>query len=321
MRVAIAGCGLIAGAPLRHNKPIATNHARAATEVPGASLVAAYDTDAARATLFGEHWRIPTRFESVPQMCKAMEVDLLVVATPPESHEHVCSSAIESGIKGLLCEKPFTGTSAGAVRVLRAAQAASVPVIVNFTRRWDRSHQAVASRISGGEIGAIRAMQGVYTGTIRGNGSHLVDTMRMLLPGAWSLFAKSPLPPQAVDGPVAFTLAHGDCVAQVAPIVDAEYFVFELYITGTKGRVKLLRGGNEIWLDSPAASVDYPGYRYLDEHLMLSNDTLPDAFTNALSALVDAVLSKDCSAFVAQDNIRTLEFIDQLAAPAAGIKS
>jgi predicted dehydrogenase len=193
-------------------------------------------------------------------------------------------------VKGLLCEKPFSGTAEGAHRIVRAARDASVPVVVNFSRRWDASHQDLAGRIQAGVLGDPRQAAGCYTGTLRGNGAHLIDTLRMLWPLDWRIAWATPLAEGMDDAPIAAELvAATGARATLFPIVNAEYFVFELQLFGSQGRARLTVQGNDIRLDSPAENPDYPGYKYLAEVGALPRDTLPDSFARALTQLVFAV--------------------------------
>jgi predicted dehydrogenase len=316
LRVAIAGCGMIAGTPLRDGRPIATTHAAAAREAAGVELVAACDPDADRARAFAQHWGVPTQFAGVESMCRESKADILVVAVPPHEHERVSLEGLRAGVRGLLVEKPFTGTREGAARILAAARERRVPVVVNFMRRWDASHRALAERIRRGELGAIRAVHGVYTGTIRGNGSHMVDTLRMMLGAAELRIARrTPIAGGQTDGPVSFTLEGSGVDVAVTVIEDAEYFVFELVLVGTRGRARLLRSGNDIRIDLPAPSPENPGYRYLLTEEKLPNDTLPGAFVQALVGLRDAVLAGDPSSPAAVDTLESLAMVDRLAQP------
>lgn len=310
-KVAIAGCGLIAGGPLREGRPIATNHA-GACRATGCSLVGAADMDAARRETFGAYWAVPT-FASVDAMLAATRPDILVVATPQETHLHVCEAGIAAGVRGILCEKPLSGHASTARRIVDAARIARVPLAVNFTRRWDLTHHDLRERVRVGALGDLVSVLGTYTGTLRGNGSHMVDTVRMLAaPGPWDIGWSSALPAGADDGPVAATVSSGTCVVHIAPVVGAQYFVFEIQLIGTRGRARLLLGGNDVRVDLPAPSPQYPGYKYLLDERPLPKDTLPQAFANALAALAAATRGEAPLPYDAEEHLGTLETIERL---------
>jgi predicted dehydrogenase len=247
-------------------------------------------------------------------MLAAEHLDLLVVATPPTSHEAICRAALEAKVRGILCEKPFTGSAAGARRTAAAARERGVPVVVNFSRRWDASHGALASKIQRGELGDLRYATGCYTGTVRGNGSHLIDTIRMLWPLDWQVDWATALSNGGTeDGPIAAQLV-APTGARVAlfPVVDADYFVFELHFLASRGRARLTSQGNDIRLDFPAENPDYPGYRYLSETEVLPRDTLPDSFAHALAALSAAVRTGQALPATPEQIIGSLDVLETM---------
>lgn len=321
VRVGIAGCGMIAGAPLRDGRPLATNHAAACKSLDGVELVAAADPDASRRDLFRDYWSVPNVHASVHDMLASEKLDVLVVASSAETHEQICLSALSHGIRGVLCEKPLTGKWASASTVVDAYARANVPLAVNFMRRWDSSHRRALSAIRAGAIGEVRSVAGTYTGTLRGNGSHLVDLVRTLHAPApseeWAVAWASRLPNGADDGPVSALLEVRGVRAFLTPIDGAEYFVFELSVIGTRGRIRYLASGNDIRVDLPRASVAFPGYSYLEEEEALPKDTLQDAFRSALEGVVLAATTGQPLANPAADHLGTLGLIESLVTQAS----
>jgi predicted dehydrogenase len=306
---------MIAGGPVREGRPIGTNHAAACRDTEGVELVAACDPDADRRARFAATWGLERVYGDLATMLVDERLDVLIVATPPEHHEASCLAALDHGVRGILCEKPFTGEGAAAGRVAAACAARHVPLLVNFSRRWDVSHQELARRIAGGAIGDVRAAHGTYTGTLRGNGSHLVDTLRMMTARRWSIAHASRLPPSATDGPVSLVLEDGGgAEAHLVPVRDAAYFVFELTLLGTNGRARLAFQGRDVRLDEPRPHPQFPGYLYLQEAERLGDGTLMHAFPRALGALADAVRSATSTSVTAEDFVPTLVLLDEAIA-------
>ena len=316
LRVGIIGCGKIAGTPSPDGSVALGCHAGACREVAGLRLVAAVEPDESRLLAFGRHWEVPALYTDMREMLARERLDLVLVATPPEAHEAACMAAIEHGARGIFCEKPLTGAADGARRIVTACRRAGTKLVVNFTRRWDGSHRELAARIAAAEIGEITSVRGTYTGTLRGNGSHLVDTMGMLVPGAWTIEWASGLHPESTDGAVAAVLRRGTARAFLMPAEPAEYFVFELEIYATRGRARVTFHGNDIRLDAPRSHVEYPGYRFLVESTALPRDTMRHAAANALRALTSAMTSGADVEVDAEAHTRLLELVDNLVARA-----
>jgi predicted dehydrogenase len=215
-------------------------------------------------------------------------------------------------VKGILCEKPFTGSARGAQRIIDACRQRDVKLVVNFTRRWDEAHVVLADRIQKGAIGTPREVLAAYTGTLRGNGAHFLDALCMLVPGSWRVdwAIRSDAPHD--DGPIEAVLSSESARAILAPVRDPEYFVFELYIFGTKGRARLSFQGNDVRIDQPQPHDDFPGYRYLQEVEQLPKMTIPAAFGHAVRGLADAVQNNRAPAVPADVHIPALALADAI---------
>ncbi|XVV02845.1 Gfo/Idh/MocA family protein [Actinosynnema sp. CA-248983] len=66
----------------------------------------------------------------------ALDLDLVVVATPNRTHVPLALAAIEAGLP-VVVDKPLAGSVADARRLLKAAEYRDVPLTVFQNRRWD----------------------------------------------------------------------------------------------------------------------------------------------------------------------------------------
>ncbi len=78
--------------------------------------------------------------------------DLVIIATPPDSHRELCLSALEAGCH-VFCEKPFMPGVDEADEVLSAARQAKRSVVVNNEYRFLDIYRKVKERLSAGEYG------------------------------------------------------------------------------------------------------------------------------------------------------------------------
>lgn len=88
------------------------------------------------------------------------ESDGIVVASPTSTHPEVVGRAVEAGTP-TLCEKPLAATSAETVRVAAKAEAADVPVMVGFHRRFDPATREARRRLRSGEAGSVYLVRAV----------------------------------------------------------------------------------------------------------------------------------------------------------------
>jgi predicted dehydrogenase len=84
----------------------------------------------------------------------APDVDIVAVATPPESHAEIALAAIECG-KAVFCEKPLALTGEGAAAVAAAAARRGVPGVVDFEFRAHPHFMEARRRVVRGDLGEI----------------------------------------------------------------------------------------------------------------------------------------------------------------------
>ena len=92
-------------------------------------------------------------FSSLDQLLEQGRPDVVVVATPPESHAATCLAAIDAGAN-VVCEKPFVVDVVEADMVIAAAQRAGRWVAVNHEFRFMPIFSVVSDIIGRSDIGA-----------------------------------------------------------------------------------------------------------------------------------------------------------------------
>jgi len=144
VRLAICGLGAIG-----------RRHAEIIGDLSNATLAAIIDpSDAAQAfaAKTGCDW-----FEDLAQLFDAQSPDGIVIATPTALHATQGLACIERGIP-VLIEKPIATQTDDAIRLVRAAQAKDVPLLVGHHRRHNPLIKAAHSKIAEGLIGDVRAV-------------------------------------------------------------------------------------------------------------------------------------------------------------------
>jgi D-apiose dehydrogenase len=108
-------------------------HMPALVQMRGVDVVGACDVDAGRRERAGKKWGFPL-FDDFETMLARSKPDVLIIATPPDSHAPMCLRAIEQGID-IICEKPFVSTLEEADRVMSAAESAGRQIALNHEFR------------------------------------------------------------------------------------------------------------------------------------------------------------------------------------------
>ena len=121
-----------------------------ARETPGASLAAVYDVYAAGAEEVAAEFQVPAM--SFEEMLAAPDVDAIAICSSTDTHVDLIQRAAAAG-KAIFCEKPVSLDLAEVDKALAAVEAAGVPFMVGFNRRFDPSHAAVQQAVAEGEVG------------------------------------------------------------------------------------------------------------------------------------------------------------------------
>lgn len=102
--------------------------------------------------------KIPHFFASCAEMVRGVELDAIVVASPPFSHHHDVLSALEHNLN-VLCEKPFALNVAQAQEMLSASQRAGTACGVVHEFRWVPQRQAIKELILNGHLDPLREIE------------------------------------------------------------------------------------------------------------------------------------------------------------------
>jgi predicted dehydrogenase len=93
-------------------------------------------------------------FVSADDLFAAAKPDVVVVATPPDSHAELCTSFLGAGMH-VICEKPLATTVDAANRVLDAAQRSGRRVAVNHHFRYQPIFSTIGDRIGSDQYGRL----------------------------------------------------------------------------------------------------------------------------------------------------------------------
>jgi predicted dehydrogenase len=166
-----------------------SNHARVLSDLPGVTLVAVADADAARVAKVESGGRAKG-FPDVESLLRAVQPDFVSVVVPTGLHETVALAVIDAGCH-LLVEKPIAATLASARRLERAAAVRGVVLAIGHIERFNPAIRELKRRLDqgqGGRVLQLRARRvGPFPHRIRDVGvihdlaPHDIDIMRYLL--------------------------------------------------------------------------------------------------------------------------------------------
>ena len=110
-----------------------TLHLPALEGMAGTSVVGAVDPDAGRRERAATRFKVPV-FDDFQTMMTSAKPNVVVIATPPDSHLDYALRSLSAGAH-VLCEKPFVSAIEEADRIIAAAKAAGRMVALNHEFR------------------------------------------------------------------------------------------------------------------------------------------------------------------------------------------
>ncbi len=137
-------------------------------------------------------------FPGYESMIDGVELDAVIVCTPPASHRDICCELLDRGLH-VLCEKPLSISSAAAMEMITAADLRGLVFTMASKFRYVEDVRKAKSLIEAGAIGEVVLFENVFTGRVDmsqrwnsnpevagggvliDNGTHSVDVTRYCL--------------------------------------------------------------------------------------------------------------------------------------------
>ena len=173
----------------------ATFHAPLIAAVRGLRLTRVASSNAAKVL----HDYPDVQVDASPRaLMTAPDVDVVVIATPNESHVSLAREALLAG-KHVVIDKPFTLSSDGARALMQLARERELCLSAFHNRRWDSDFLTVRSVLASGELGRVHTFRSTLdryrpqvrvrwreqseipgAGTLWDLGPHLIDQVLVL---------------------------------------------------------------------------------------------------------------------------------------------
>jgi predicted dehydrogenase len=176
---------------------IAQSYAVAFEKSPEVHIVGVADSRPEASRALAERLRCPS-FSTHTELARSVQLDAVLVCTPPNTHPSVCLDFIDRGI-AVLCEKPLCIDVQSAKHMIQAAKDRGVLITMASKFRYVEDVVQAKSMVSSGVIGDVVLIENMFTshvdmskrwnsnpeisggGVLIDNGTHSVDIMRHFL--------------------------------------------------------------------------------------------------------------------------------------------
>lgn len=113
-------------------------------------------------------------YKEYTTMIKKEKPDMVVVATPTNTHYTICHDAIAMGVRNILCEKPISYSFEEARRLLAFVKKKKAKIAFNYFRNYDSNYRKLCSFIREGKYGKICFIRAQYSKGIFNTSTHLL---------------------------------------------------------------------------------------------------------------------------------------------------
>jgi predicted dehydrogenase len=340
IRFALIGCG-----------DIGILRAKALAQAPGCKLVAAADTDAAKAARVASLVPGAVAVTNWREAIGRQDVDAVVVSTPPSLHEEMTIAALEAG-KHVLCEKPLARTPAECRAMVAAAERTGKKLATGFNYRFYPSFERAREVLDSGLIGEldhVRAYGGYSAtshnqpwvheasttggGALRDIGIHILDLTRDFLGDVAKVQGAASgrvwnYPGCEDIGFAILTSSRGNLASVHASWIEWGRYQFRIDINGTRGSIRATcfpMMTKVIWASETGgraqSKTDWFPRVALGEKLRSYRWVVVESFVKEFAAFADYVQGKPSRVATGADGLRAIEIAFEAAGTIPGATS
>jgi predicted dehydrogenase len=211
-------------------------------------------------------------YEDYKKMIRLEKPDVVSIATWKDSHYQITNNCINLGLKNIVLEKPLANNINQALKIHCKIKKNKIKIFVNHRRRFDKEIINLKNKIENKIIGDILHVSANYVYGILTTGTHLIDTIRMLLNktagevrhviGIKNKFNHfCPKDDCNVDGYIFF---EKGVTASIQSLNMKYYDNFDIYIYGSKGLISIKGIGRDGFIYKVTKSKEHSGFDELN---------------------------------------------------------
>lgn len=310
--VGIIGAGAIGALWDSPDSPQVLTHAHAFSANPRTELIGLVDSDTARGKKEGDRWST-NFYNNTASLFKETRPDIVVIATPDETHASVLKEVILHNPKLIICEKPVATNEHDAALVHEIATTTTIPIEVNFLRRFDSAMIDLQKELSSGTYGTILSARATYGKGTHHIGSHIFDLVRFFFGEMQNANAQFVIDEYPNDPTYGGTATFDRCPQLYLQAIDSRIAsIFELDIMTQKARIRITDEGNTLRIQQIVDDPTFKGFKILGEETVQPTQ-LGDAMKHLAEHAVAVLGGKESVRVTLADALKTYETCAQFA--------
>ncbi len=178
LKVALIGCGQIGygwDPSIAGSGSEAFSHFAAISQSENFELVAVADTDSEILEELKRHDFLECENDWRRMLGGRDRWDLVVVATPDETHSDILKEISQFNPSCVFVEKPLCMDSLSGEQIIKSFENEGISLLVNYSRRFMPEYRALGEVIREGRMGSPLCFTVHYTGGLLHNGFHFLD--------------------------------------------------------------------------------------------------------------------------------------------------
>lgn len=182
--------------------------------------------------------------DSITKDVKNNNYDVIVIATPTDTHLDILKDVLKMDNKVIICEKPLSNNLKTANQMISLLKKRKEHFLVNHQRRFFKSFVDARNKIKKGVLGNIVHANAHYSNGLFNNGSHIIDAVRFLLgdevESVTGFVNKNNKTNPTFDVNVDAILLFNKGTRMVMQSFDNDiYAIHDIHIYGTKGSLHI----------------------------------------------------------------------------------
>lgn len=283
--VLIIGAGQIGALFDAPGSTAVLTHAHGFTGHGGFRLVGFVDPDMERAERAASIWG-GEAYGSVAAAFASSTIDVAVLAAPDGFHYSLLKELANQPLRLVFTEKPLTQSLAQGEEIIRLYQERSIPLLVNYSRRFVPEFVDLRDEIASGSLGSFLSGTGYYgKGTLH-NGSHLVDLLNFLVGEVAEIRRFASIEDYCCEDSTCsalLTLKSGGRFVMQA--LDCRYFtIFEIDLFFEQARIRIVDSGFTLERYAVKNNELFAGYRNM-QVVKTTSTSLGTALSHAAKAV------------------------------------
>lgn len=279
-------------------------HAHAISLNSRIELSGIVDTNHETGSREAKKWK--TDFYTSTTSALATDPDVVIIATPDNSHTEILNQVSRTSVRLIICEKPIAENKKQLQSIAKNKLLTNIPLLINFSRRFDPTVIQVRNALRAGKYGRVLSANAIYTNGVLHNGTHMLDLARFFFGEIISIKGLFATEDHTLLEPSISGIATFEHCPQFSLMIgdEREYSVFELEILTQKKRLRFVNFGFEIMTQSVVPDPLYKGFRALSAPKTIKTG-LSSAMVNLYSHATDVLDGKEAPSTTLSDGIKT----------------